>query len=60
MPPAEGGGMEIIMINELLNVELEEVRLDEKLNKDLADEIEETLANGCGALKSCNGCNSLS
>ena len=51
MPPAEGGGMEVIMINELLNVELEEVRLDEKLNKDLTDEIEESLANGCGALK---------
>ena len=41
----------------ILKVELEEVRLDEKLNKDLTDEIEETLANGCGALKSCNGCN---
>ena len=41
----------------MLKVELEEVRLDEKLNKDLTDEIEETLASGCGALKSCNGCN---
>ena len=29
------------MINELLKVELEEVKLDEKLNKDLTDEIEE-------------------
>lgn len=47
------------MINELLKVELEEVRLDEKLNKDLTDEIEETLASGCGALNSCNGCISL-
>lgn len=47
------------MINELLEVELEEVKLDETLNKDLTDAIEETLAGGCGALLSCNGCISL-
>ena len=32
------------MINELLKVELEEVKLDEKLNKDLTDEMEESHA----------------
>ena len=44
------------MLDELLNIELEEVKLDKNAENEFNITIEETLAAGCGAILSCNGC----